>query len=326
MGFSVNSFIQQQGIIDPDDILATGCIASNRMCLPAFSMCDINFQYLYDVPERIPEGCSSYIAFPLRYPLTLSGNLPITEGWSPAIQASVFFNNPDYPGQILLNFVNHSADCTFDRWNTAVTPESPAYIDCNDCFRFVMLHIVRDCETQAVLWQRVIGMTSCFVRVADYVSQGCFYSLIEYKNNEDNENFFYDMNNWTQNGPGASTYINSITLPMWLIQPQNNSESKEYQYSDGTVVKLYERITEEWQLETEWMSYFWHKCLKIALSSDYIKITNFNAVYFNPQFNGEVIGTGDYQIQWDETNVSLAKGKGSVISKDNIYKRNLNCF
>lgn len=324
MGFSLNSFIQEQGIIDPDDILASGCVASNRLCLPAFSMCDINFQYLYTPPEDVPEGCNTYIAFPLRYPLTMSGILPNTEFWNPAIQASVFFDNDAYPGTILLNFVNHSPDCEFDRWNTEVTSESPAYIDCNDCFRFVMLHIIKNCETGAILWQKVIGMTSCFVRVADV--DYCFYSKIEYKNNEDTEDFFYNMNNWTQVGSGADTYINSITLPMWLIQPQNNSESKEYQYSDGTVVKLYERITEVWQLETEWINYFWHKCLKIAVSSDYIKITNANAVTLNPQFNGELIGNGDYQVQWDETNVSLAKGKGSLTSKDNIYKRNINCF
>lgn len=325
MGFPFHSFVQEQSIIDPDDIIAASCVAGQKMCLPASSMCDINFQYLYEVPDGIPEGCSSYIAFPLRYPFSMSGIIPNSEVWLPAIQASVFYNNPDYPGQVLLNFVNHSADCEFDRWNTVVTAESPAYIDCSDCFRFVLLHIVRDCETDAILYQKVVAMTNCFVRIPDY-NESCFYSLVEYKNNEDTEGFFYDMNNWTQSGTGADTYINSILLPMWLIKPQNNSDSREYQYSDGSVVKLYERITEVWNIETEWIPYFWHKNIKIALSSDSLKIRNINAYFINPQFNFYLVGNGDYQVQWDETNISLAKGMGTATSRDNIYKRNINCF
>lgn len=104
----------------------------------------------------------------------------------------------------------------------------------------------------------IVGGTNCFV-VID--SNDCYSSKITYDNNEDSFGFYAGV-------------PNSVRVPFFLKNAQFPGEEKGYQKSDGSFVKLSERINKTWEVETDLIPDEWHERLRVALSCDNIEVSN----------------------------------------------------
>lgn len=108
-----------------------------------------------------------------------------------------------------------------------------------------------------------LGMSNCFQKV----SNTCYTSKIRYGCNENAFGFYTD---------GTNPFSVSIRIALYLHSPKLPGEEKGYQKSDGSFVKLSERINKTWQLESDYMPIEIHERIRVALSCDNISITNEN--------------------------------------------------
>lgn len=136
-----------------------------------------------------------------------------------------------------------------------------------------------------------VGTTNCFEK-----SDSCHTTLMLYTPNENSLGFY-------------STYEQSVRLPLSLSRPQYPGEEEGYQKSNGQWVKLSERINKTYELRTDWMPEEWHERLRIALSCDFIYVTNENANLTYQQ----IYKQEEYEIEWDDDyDFPLAKGSAKV--------------
>jgi hypothetical protein len=158
----------------------------------------------------------------------------------------------------------------------------------------------------------VIACTNCFQKVADE----CFTSRFTYSNNENSFGFYYDVN-----GDGVADFANTVRLPCYLRDMQLPSEEKSYQKSDGTFIKLYERINEDYELNIDWMPKTWHQKLKVLLAHDHINIRDFNELLSTVN----ITCAEKYQIQWPEHPWQHAPAKTRVTRTEPLHLLNSNC-
>lgn len=193
-------------------------------------------------------------------------------------------------------------------------------INCGDVINFEIVQVIE--EFNGLSWvptsRNQMGITNCFKTICD--EDGCYYSWIEYRCNEDSFNFNYQ----------SANFLNRQALPMNLSRPQMTGEQKSYRKSDGVNLKISERLDEKWLLETDWMRYDWHKALKVALAHDYLTIRSvlalsIEAIDSRIQNDYTFIAETDYEIEWSEYTVSEAKGKCEVKRAKPFYLSNNNC-
>lgn len=310
--FPIHSFVQSAS---PQ----INCIGGTNSYLPLRSLYELRFQFTYTPPPITLTGYRSVFCFPLPEPLVMSGIIPNVLAFPQALKSEMYFISPT---EILCNFVRHEAESDFNQWNQLAGDQFK--INCNTCFRLVII----DLETTlpdgqgSIISQRVATMTNTFMRVNE---MGCEFSDLTYFNAENSHGFIYDTTGLTPLSPSETQFYNAVTLPMWLIKPQYESQLDVYQKTDGSIKKLFEQVTEKWELETDWIHVFYHKCLKIALASDELSIQNFNANILTFGQNDTSFVGGNYSINHDSNNIVLAKGTGELTSKNNIAQRNKYC-
>lgn len=137
-----------------------------------------------------------------------------------------------------------------------------------DCFSLCIYHLeieVKEDDEPTFVSGECIGLSNCF-RVPQ---KTCYTSKLRYSNNENGFDFYVATD-------VDDNFGSTIRLPMHLHSPQFPGEEKGYQKSDGTFLKLSERINKTWQLETDYMPDEFHTRLRVALSCDNIQITNEN--------------------------------------------------
>lgn len=148
--------------------------------------------------------------------------------------------------------------------------------------------------------------STCFYITTDE----CYTSLINYRSNEDGLCFYYTE--FPQN-------YNTIRLPIYLGFPEYISKLQGYQKSNGSFVKLSERIEEIYKLKTDYMTEFVHKCLKYALAHDYIDI----------HYKGQQVAVYNdeaYDIKWNEDKqYPMAMAETKVKKSENNCSTNSNC-
>ena len=149
----------------------------------------------------------------------------------------------------------------------------------------------------------------CFQKIDD----ACYTSLFTYKCYENSFDFDY-----------ANDFINKVRLPCYLRNMQLPSEEKSYIKSDGSKIKLYERIEEEYDLIIDWIPKEWHKKLKVLLAHDYITIDNTNDA---PVSNAKIICREKYEITWPDLpwNWKTAPAQTKVVRSESLSLINTNC-
>lgn len=80
-----------------------------------------------------------------------------------------------------------------------------------------------------------------------------------------------------------------VTVPIILDKPQFKTEDEVYKKLNGDNVVLYSTIAEEYNLQTEYLPYSWHKVIILALSCDHFEIDGVS--YYK---------SSEYSIDWDK--------------------------
>jgi hypothetical protein len=292
----------------------TVCHEPETVCIPMISISDLRFQVYASVLSPTP-----VVAFPERtifaYPIPLDADCQYDE-------------IPDFPDLKPLEAtvtpisdkVGAVAVISFDTQNITSFDDIPVYgsggtISVGDCFKFVIVEVWTSGVSKEVVSQTTLGCTNCFKRVSD----PCFLSRIEYSNNENAFDFYYNNGNSLGNP-------NRVLLPFYLHSPQLLHDESSYQTSSGVYIKLSERIEEELILQTDYMPQGFHRRLKIALAHDFINISNTN---YDDLINisNDFVCRDPYEIDWkpDIVDLQLAQGKTKVKISAPLSLYNSNC-
>lgn len=284
------------------------CAYDRRVCLPIIDMDDVQFQMYVDVSI---EGQYSNFPTPILGDGITSGIQLFLCVCEDCTIPTPITTAPDFG-----NFV-----AKLDTWN--LVPGSEIYVNgvidwegvtnwltqnyaVGDCFQLCLCKR----EPDGPEWiDTVIGcMDGCF----KWIDDACYTTSMQFRSNNDELCFYYTQD---------ENYYQAIRLPMYFRDPQYPSQSTGYQKSDGTWVKLSERIQEEWTLTTDWLEAKHHKALKFALSHDTVIVAN------NMSINGKITSQNNYQIQWENKTrpYPLAKGTCKVNTTLNTCSVNSNC-
>jgi hypothetical protein len=303
---SEHSFVTfGQGQITPT------CAYDKTACLPVLEMDDVQFQMYVDVSiggqygnfptpilgDGINHGTQLYLA-------------PCDDCTIPTEIATA----PDFGGHV----------AKLDTWIPVPGTEIYVndYIDWSGLWNYIQgNHVIGDCfkiclckrdpaEGGGGEWvDTILGcMDGCF----ELINDECYTTVLRFRSNNDELCFYYSQD---------ANYIQSIRLPMYFRDVQYPSTSTGYQKSDGTWVKLSERIQEEWTLTTDWLEARTHKALKIALAHDTVIALG------NMGINDQITAQNNYTINWESKTkpYPLAKGTVKVNKTINTCSVNTNC-
>lgn len=134
-----------------------------------------------------------------------------------------------------------------------------------------------------------------------------FTSVIEYSCFEDNNGFYYC----------ADDIPNRVRLSFHLSRPQYLDEEEVYIRSGGDIDVLSSVTKKEFEGETDFMPDELHERLKIALSSDAVRVES-------SKYTGGIRKNGNYQIEWDDENEGEAPASFKAFATP-YNVRNSNC-
>ena len=295
------------------------CLRTPSMCLPIEQTVNWSIQFgLSETPENEEtDGYTQYYLCPVKSDCTdVPSETPLINPLKYLIKSTAIEGETGeftlYFGDPLTGYVS------FDVYN-----DSPlcGRIDFGDCFTFEIVKEEYEIglgEIYDLKGRYSMGYTDCFIRT----QITCHHSLITYRCNEDSFGFTY-----------PDEVYNRAMIPMYLRTPQMTQESEVYKTSDGNNIKLYERIDEKWNMETDWMPYAWHKPLNIALCHDFLEVRNQFQLQIKPStledsadtYEYQYVKQGDYSIEWMEHDFPHAKGKCQLLQKYPLHLLNSNC-
>lgn len=220
----------------------------------------------------------------------------------------------------VINFDSHEFE-DFEDWNAEVSEEWQ--INEGDCFHLQVYQVGYVDGEPIINVDQPIICSPCFVR-----EEACYNTTIAYNCNENSYDFFF-----TSEDSDYNNFSAKIELPFYLKNPQLASEESSYRKSDGSFIKLSERIQEEYVLQTDWIPHDWHRKLKIALSCDTIFVNSPNirqqAYKIPDPFGGlalPIICKDPYQIEWDDSvDRLMAQGSTKVLNAEALSLYNSNC-
>lgn len=280
-----------QVVLLQDNYTVENCDEEHTACLPVYDLNDLRFQLVTDFPGTavvgnnrnillaIPcDGCSDYTGTDLHNIFT-SGVLGNIGHLQSANEPEQLSDDTAFAGDNYL-------------WNFTPLLTNISY-SAGDCFSLCIYKLTIDKNLLTLISSECLGTTNCFTKISDK----CHTTRIQYSFNESSMGFY-----------GSNPTL-SVRLPVYLSRPQYPGEEKGYQKSDGTFLKLSERINKEWILKTEWLPDALHERIRVALSADFIQVWNENE---NLALEG-IYRDADYTIEWhEEIDFPLAKATTTV--------------
>jgi hypothetical protein len=302
------SFVQ---LLEPDAV--TACAPATGLCLPLKTQFELAFQltatvsgddkdwFEVDIPVgdsilrntvwgRICTECGDFTDTDFAHAFTFTGQ------WRKTITG----DTDTWIGQFKANLNT----APFDALNTG------------DCFHlcFHKVLFVTSSPTIAITPDPpLLACThTCFNKIAD----DCFTSHFTYRCNEDSFGFTYI------DKLAEIDFVNGIRLPCYLRNLQLPSEEKSYTKSDGSKLKLFERIEEEYDLAIDFIPKDWHIKLKVLLAHDIIEIENVNETggHYWP-----IVCNEKYEINWPEQPYGHAPAKTKIKRAEALSLINSNC-
>lgn len=312
------------------------CLDRDEPCIPSSSLFRLQFQFRLNNPTTTPEGkIRIMVATPLKvgYECEDVGDVAFLPGDYVGLNGIQLDPDSDtfffsYYYNDLIDTTNPSLD--FDDYNATVDPEFR--INVGDCFRFQISEFFVSEELPHIpeIQGTFLGCTECFERVED----GCYTTLLAYYNQEDFNDFAYTEGNLPLVGRVG---YNLLELPFYLKRPQINSEQEEYVQYDGNRIKLYERGEEEFEVQTDYLSYNQHVCLDIAFASDEVYIHNLFEQSLRKVLQNDTGSSGlilkkyskkeKYEILWHEEvdSYGLAQGRTKLTNAKPFRMYQNNC-
>ena len=127
--------------------------------------------------------------------------------------------------------------------------------------------------------------------------------LMRYRSDDNQMDFIYqDENNATL--PNA---WNQLRLPILIRDATQTHERQVYLRSDGTTLKLQERIGKQYTLETDYLPEPVHERIALALAHDYVELYDDTTQRWLP-----FVLSGDYEVEWPENQYALAPAKAEL--------------
>lgn len=157
--------------------------------------------------------------------------------------------------------------------------------------------------------------TNCFYKLGNK----CWTSRITYRCDEDSFGFTYSED--YNDAGGRQTMYNRIRLPFHLKKPQYPVKRNVFMKSNGERKKLSARISNEYEVETDYMHKGWHEKLVVALEHDYLAIENIDSGYTNQRFSMEAA----YEINWQDFLLYPTAPAKFKLFKTPYYNTNTNC-
>lgn len=300
---------------DADALGNGGCSPNIPICMPVYSPQDINFQVIVRVSGEDKDWFQVEAGDEDEFIWT--------------IQAKVCLTCDDDEEPIGPNDFTYRAE---GRWTKIVTDTTDVWIgnfstgsntalfdnlNSGDCYKLCFYKVLidpLDPDTVVTLSDNIGCTQTCFQRIDDR----CFTSYFDYRNHEDSFEFDYTSN---------PSFLMSVRLPCYLRDFQMPSEEKTYQKSDGSYVKLFERIDEEYELNIDWLPKSAHIKLKVLLAHDEIRIANNNdpQVSASPFGLHRIVCREKYDISWPTHPWQHAPAKTRIRIADPIQLLNSNC-
>jgi hypothetical protein len=295
---STNSFVTFDGTIQDE------CNDSACFCLPAYSMDEINNQFQIDA-EGLGWNKQDLIDILNGSPTTNTTFWAmICEDCTPPSSVDI----TDYHGA-LVNWQDAGSGNTSIASTITWQSIGNSYFNSLPKDHSFKICIIKRADDGAGGFENtLIGCSDqCFTKITDT----CFTSLMYFSSNDDSFCFYYD----------ATGYSNIIRLPIVLRNPQSKQTTKGYQKSNGTFVKLSERISKIFAFEVGNVDESTHDKIATMLAHDNVSITN-------DRFDAETIYCeDDYVVNWSEDVVAFNLVTASTkvyISKDSCLT-NSNC-
>lgn len=289
------------------------CSKKQPVCLPLAYFSDFQFQFQvshmpalsHDWERRVYVVAGKGICqdAPPVYELVMDiGIIPLT----------------DNPGLEAL-WLTENAGVTWPALNAVLGSHA---INVGDCLRLYLIEEIRN--QHGVLQEfHTHACSRCFQRING--SDSCFLSNIEYSCNENAFGFIF-KDTGIVTGPGSVE--ERAKLPFFLKQPQFINDQDLFTLSDQSSVKLFEVIKEEWELETQPLTFELHRRLNAALSHDTVVITGPNIeelISAAPYGYYLFLLKDDYKLKWQKHPSLLAKAEARMLAANPVNMRNLNC-
>jgi hypothetical protein len=294
------SNLQCQALIDATGPLSLLAAVPGATVQVYLTPVDIDFPCSYDIQQR-----GIYPGFThTHYPVISIFGLTYDTGPT-AYSAWLCFDLPSDSGDM--------DDTTLSN-NTIAVPVG-------SCFKFALVWDVYN--SGLLIYRFYYGCTNSFVRMP---AGNVYSSVLRYANADNAFDFHYTGTNNYGYGD-TEDFQNTIELPIYLRDPKMTNDQKVYTRSDGSIMKIYERKEEVYELETDQMPYTWHKALDIALSHDSVAITNANASSFDPLNTAtQFVKKDAYEIEYNKAPYSsFGKGKCKLSNADAVNLINNNC-
>jgi len=321
-----NNLYPRYSFVQEVDAPSGACGSGDKFCLPLSSNANVAFQVTLRNISVLQTGAAyptdPYLAVvPSDFACSYD-TIDYTGGMHPLfrqLQRFAFSNHYEYltmpsfsvPGTG--RFFFDTPDIDFDSLTVVDNTFVPAV---GDCFKFAIVWDTVD-GVGDVLYRTFFGCTNCFVRID---ADDCYISVLSYANNLYNNAFDFDYSY-------AVNFKNIVELPMYLSVPEMTNDQKVYNRSDGIEVKLYERKEESYMLKTDYMPYYWHKSLDIALSHDTVNIASGKAGAYDP-YNTAVkfVKKDNYKVDYlKDIFSSLGKGSVKLVNANPVSLYNNNC-
>ncbi len=312
------SFVQ---LVQPSSGVAP-CVPDVPICLPVYSPLDLSFQLI----ARVTGDDKSW--FEVEYNPTSSGEI------TPPAQRDTIW------GKVCRQCGNQSADepslATSFAWSAVWQRISTGTADVwvgnftytgnpgvfnqlayGECFNICFFRVTALRNTTNRIEAMNTTLQACTAVCFQRVVNACFTSYFVYSCNENTFGFRY------LDGTGAPNFTNRVRLPCYIANMQLPSDEKSYTLSNGTKLKLYERIEEEYDLLIDFMPRQWHINLKVLLSHDNLNIQMQGGETGGPLYG--FICREKYDIAWPDMPYANATAKTKVVRSAAVSLINNNC-
>lgn len=289
----------------PFNVEEKGCVDEVPVCLPVYALTDLRFQIILYVDGEDKAIFEQTVMD--TFSTIKAGICEDCEAQEPTPAQPVHFPATWYK-------VETGEGSNPDKWIGVFQYDNTVEwaIEPGQCFRICFYKWQNGFSGLATTF--ITCTNNCFQRIADR----CYTSLFTYRCKENQFEFDYVI----ETELSSATFTNSVRLPCYTRNMQLPSEEKSYQKSNGTFVKLMERIDEEYDLIVDFVPKDWHQKIKVMLAHDTITISNPNET---ENQNHGIICREKYEIKWQDFPYMNAPAETKIRRNAILVRTNSNC-
>jgi len=293
--------------LSPLNVEEAGCQDVTEVCLPVYSLSDLQFQIIADVSGDDKDWFEQEVSGSMNtVKAGVCSECPDVEGEEPT--------SPAAPIHWASTWTRISTDAEgSDVWVGTFSIAEPAAswgIEVGECFKICLYRIYGGFSGDVTI--KLACTNYCFQRIND----PCYTSVVKYRCAENAYGFYYTGHS------SLTAFHNHVRLPMFLKNMQLPKDQKSYRKSNGQFMKLYERVDEEYDVSIEYMPKHFHKKVMVALGHDVLKIKNTNET---ENSFWDFVCEEAYDIKWQIEEELNAPASTKIKRSESLIMTNSNC-